>query len=280
MNPVPQPPRGGLVWGHVDRDPAYQLQVSTWHTVILNEANWTREMVAQLKNNGVQRVGISFGRSVFVDPAGHPSVYWPVQQRIYALAQENSGAGWVRDQRQVIVEPTARPRTWLYDLTRPRFRRLLSEIFADWIVAERPDIVMFDELHTGLVGIPGGDDLIDPADWTRAAAQMLRLMAGRITGNGVPLPPIGTNGTFRVDSAPGVIRWHFWQNVTMGNVWRVQQDREAHPDIELVIHTAGAEMASLTPQVAAGVRATCWDWHPAMALPFDRVYQVPGGVAA
>lgn len=267
--------RGGLAWGHVDRDPVYQAAVSSWHTVILNESNWTRQLVQNLKAVGVQRVGISFGRSVFVDAHGAPSVYWPVQRRIHALASDYEGAGWVKDAAGQIIETTASPRAWLYNLTKPRFRRLLSEIIANWIIAERPEIVMFDELHTSLVGIPGGDALIDPQEWTRCAGHLLRQIAARITAACIPVPPIGTNGTFRVDHAPGVIRWHYWQNIDMASFWRVQKDREAHPDTEIMLHTAGAEMAPLAATMASQIGATCYDWHPAKALPFDRVYPIP-----
>lgn len=256
-------PRGGLYWGKPT--PEAVKAISAWDTVILNEANW--EAIAPQLRGVVRRLGCSFARSVWVDPQGGPSVYWPVQQRIHHAATIFDG--WVMSQGKPI-ETQASPRAWLYDLTSAPFRNELARIIARFVMAERPDILFFDELHTSLVGIPNGDQIRYPALWQQAARQLL-LSIGNETGG--TCPPVMTNGTFRRVAAPGMVKGHYWQNVGAHDPNAVREDRLYYDgDVDLVLHCCPPLTREASQILADQVRASAWDWHPAPALPFDRVY--------
>ena len=156
--------------------------------------------------------------SVFVDGFGQPSVYWPMQWRLHAVAE---GGGWMRE--KVIVPITGGTSTQYNPVEetapwgRVRFldpsnRALCHALAFEMASAARdPRIhgLFLDEAHSTIADIRGrhpGVTITDAA-WCDGLRFVLRqyglLMGGR------PKPVI-TNGTFgREHSA--LVTGRFWQ---------------------------------------------------------------------
>jgi len=183
--------QGGLYWSHPT--PEALEAVSKWDIVILNEANlyshpdqpaakfFARNIKAL---NPLCKVLVSFNAfSVFVGPDGKPSVYFPIQCKIHALAEKHNA--WLMVNGQHV---TASPNTWLFDIRNYNFRNELAALINAYFISE-PDYyfldgVHFDELHRTIRFLPNADQLPLDAEWQLATNSFLKKISYPIMGNG------------------------------------------------------------------------------------------------
>lgn len=191
----------GIFWGKIKPENriAIAQALARSATVIVNEAHfatiagemtpWT-SMATDIKAiNPNTKVVVSFNAySTFVDTAGKPSVYFPIQCLIHKAATELNAwlkaptgqIAWAMVGSQQVKSGT----TWVFDIRVPAFRYRLADII-NTALDSYPDIdgVHFDELHSTIRFLPY-QGLPSDEEWTAANKSFLRMIDKPIMGNG------------------------------------------------------------------------------------------------
>lgn len=266
--------RGGLFWGKL----TYQNidRFRDWSDLVLNDSqvngpeNEIQEPISDLRQKWMgksdprlpcPRIWLSINAlNVFVDANGKPSVYWPMQQRLHAVAE--TCGGWLKREYSFFVEEVAPwGRVRFLDLSNRTLGIALAYEMA--AAAQYADGIFLDEAHSTIADIRGrhpGVKITDEA-WCGGLRFILRKYATLMGGR--PKPVI-TNGTFgREHSA--LVSGRFWQATRAEDLEAKVADSEGAAFT--MLHSCGdmatpAQLGGACLKVEALGGEACYSWTP------------------
>jgi len=272
--------RGGICWKKLDWESVQRLR--DWSAVVFNDSqingpeNLTdpidelRHPPQEAKGQPYKYPGIWLSinaLSVFVDSAGKPSVYWPMQGRLHAVAdrvwawmstpqQEDGGVS-----QWAVEESAPWGRVRFFDLTNRTLGHAIAYEMA--AAAQYVDGIFLDEAHSTIADIRGrhpGVTITDEA-WCNGLKFILRQYATLMGGRP---KPVVTNGTFgREHSA--IVSGRFWQATAAADLDAKVADSEGAAFT--MLHSCGdmatpAQLAAACGRIEALGGEACYSWTP------------------
>lgn len=281
--------RGGICWKKLDWASMERLRV--WSDVVLNDSqvsgpeNNVGDPVHEFRltipgDPGQPRIWLSINAlSVFVDSAGKPSVYWPMQGRLHAVAEQCGGwmmapLTFLEHERMTgysgapyiplpnfVEESAPWGRVRFLDLTNRDLGHAIAYEMA--AAAQYVDGIFLDEAHSTIADIRGrhpGVTITDEA-WCNGLRFILRQYSRHMGGR--PKPVI-TNGTFgREDSA--IVSGRFWQSTAAADLDAKVADSEGAAFT--MLHSCGdmatpAQLAAACGRIEGLGGKACYSWTP------------------
>lgn len=267
--------RGGLFWGKLTYQNLERMR--EWSDVVLNDSqvngpeNVVETPIEEFRNEWRRddrrpcpRLWLSINAlNVFVNATGKPSVYWPMQGRLHAVAEECNG--WMKEtvaySRLTVEEVAPWGRVRFLDLSNRTLGIALAYEMA--AAAQYADGIFLDEAHSTITDIRGrhpGVTITDEA-WCKGLRFILRQYATLMGGR--PKPVI-TNGTFgREHSA--LVSGRFWQATRAADLEANVADSEGAAFT--MLHSCGdmatpAQLGGACMKIEALGGEACYSWTP------------------
>jgi len=265
--------RGGICWKKLDWASMERLRV--WSDVVLNDSqvsgpeNNVGDPVHEFRltipgDPGQPRIWLSINAlSVFVDSAGKPSVYWPMQERLWETAEKY--AGWMNDGHPIEPIPIEESAPWgrvrFLDLTNRTLGHAIAYEMA--AAAQYVDGIFLDEAHSTIADIRGRHPGVTITDesWCNGLKFILRQYATLMGGRP---KPVVTNGTFgREHSA--IVSGRFWQATAAADLDAKVADSEGAAFT--MLHSCGdmatpAQLAAACGRIEGLGGKACYSWTP------------------